>query len=110
MFADDTKVYASVNTDYDVKGMRTDMDRLQVWSKTWLLRFNASKCKVMHMGSSNPSGSYSMSGVVLEDIDQEKDVGVYLTKDCKPEYSKMYQSSSESNGFAQSYKENLQVF
>ncbi len=64
--------------------MQTDMDRFQVWSKNWLLRFNASKCKVMHMGSSNSSGNYSMDGVILEDIDQAKDLGVYLTKDCKP--------------------------
>ena len=41
-----------------------------------IIRFNASKCKVMHMGSSNPSGNYSMGGLVLEHIDQEKDLGV----------------------------------
>ena len=38
----------------------------------------------MHMGFANPGGSYMMDGVTLEEIEQEKDLGVYITNDCKP--------------------------
>ena len=84
MFADDTKVFTHINSQDDVKRLQTDMDKLLEWSKTWLLKFNATKCKVMHMGNSNPGGNYTMDGVVLEEIESEKDLGVYITKDSKP--------------------------
>ena len=84
MFADDTKVFTHINSQDDVKRLQTDMDKLLEWSRTWLLKFNATKCKVMHMGNSNPGGNYTMDGVVLEEIESEKDLGVYITKDSKP--------------------------
>ena len=73
----------STQSQDDVKNLQADMDKLLQWSRTWLLKFNASKFKVMHMGYSNPGGSYMMDGVTLEEIEQEKDLGVYITNDCK---------------------------
>ena len=54
------KGYTSINSQDDVKNLQADMDKLLQWSRTWLLKFNASKFKVIHMGYSNPGGSYMM--------------------------------------------------
>ncbi|XP_072025255.1 uncharacterized protein [Amphiura filiformis] len=49
--------------------MQKDIDNLLEWSRTWLLKFNTAKCKVMHMGYNNPGGSYTMNGAALEEIE-----------------------------------------
>ena len=51
------------------------------WSDRWQMKFNADKCKIMHIGKSNPSYNYTMgghapAGVVLGESQVEKDLGV----------------------------------
>ena len=53
------------------------------------MQFNASKCKVMHIGRKNPCFSYTMgghapAGTVLETTDAEKDLGVIVHSSLKP--------------------------
>jgi hypothetical protein len=48
------------------------------------MQFNASKCKVLHLGRENQRYAYSMNGTILETTDCEKDVGVCISKDLKP--------------------------
>jgi hypothetical protein len=48
--ADDTKLYAIVNNDEERASLQNDIHRLVQWSKDWLLKFNASKCKHVHFG------------------------------------------------------------
>jgi hypothetical protein len=76
LFADDTKVYTQVATEEDQRRMQQDLDRLGDWSDTWLLRFNASKCKIMHLGNSNPSFQYKMGDTTISEVQEEKDLGV----------------------------------
>jgi hypothetical protein len=80
LFADDTKVYTQVATDEDRARLQQDLDSLSQWSDTWLLRFNADKCKVLHFGSSNPGYQYTMGEagkeIVLKVVQEEKDLGV----------------------------------
>ena len=49
------------------------------WSDKWQLHFNASKCKVLHIGSANPHYKYSMESidgtVQLGETELEKDLG-----------------------------------
>ena len=44
MFADDTKPYSNISTLVDSEALQDDLNKLAVWSKTWLLNFNATKC------------------------------------------------------------------
>ena len=37
----------------------------------------------MHFGTSNLNGVYKMNDINLQKTDQEKDLGVFITKDCK---------------------------
>ena len=87
LFADDTKLYRPVNNIEDREKLQGDIDSLMRWSADWQLRFNLSKCKVMHYGNRNPEFSYSMNPDDPEDkmetTKEEKDLGVTFTKDLK---------------------------
>ena len=77
IFADDTKLY---NTIQNHMTAQEDLNVLRVWSDTWNLYFNASKCKVLHIGKNNPRLDYVMNAgqavSSLEKCSQEKDLGV----------------------------------
>ena len=87
MFADDTKVYKEVSGSNEQMELQEDLDRLSDWAEDWLLAFNVNKCKRMHMGHNNPRNAYSMrtpgGQVILEEISEEKDLGVWLTNNLK---------------------------
>ena len=88
MFADDLKIYREVSSINDTQVLQRDMDTLSHWSETWLLRFNVSKCKVMHCGTGNPRQTYhiTQNGTpeALEETCQERDLGVTVDNTLKP--------------------------
>ena len=52
IFADDTKVYSTISTisDSDCNKLQGDLIQSSDWSDIWELRFNAKKCKSLHIG------------------------------------------------------------
>ena len=79
MFADDLKLVADATNINDIS---SDLIELENWEDLWQLRFNASKCKVMHLQpNENPCLEYRLNNVVLETVEYEKDLG--LTVVCK---------------------------
>jgi len=52
IFADDTKLWCRIMKDTDSLVLQDDLDSLQSWCDIWQLKFNAEKCKVMHIGHS----------------------------------------------------------
>ena len=89
MYADDTKIYTAINDDKATESLQQDLDNLVTWADNWQLRFNAGKCKALHMGSKNQSKVYSMkqhedgSRTNIDETDMEKDLGVLVDKDLK---------------------------
>ena len=87
MFADDTKIFSPVATTEDREKLQNDLDNLCVWSDKWQLRFNASKCKVLHTGNTNPHYKYNIQSidgpVQLEETELEKDLGVHIDPELK---------------------------
>ena len=87
MFADDSKLYRSINDNRDVMAFQEDLDTLDNWSREWLLKFNVAKCKIMHCGSSNARGLYDMrqanDEIVLEETTLERDLGVNVSNTLK---------------------------
>ena len=85
LFADDAKLFRKVHLrDEDSnKAMQIDIDALVAWSKKWQLPFNVGKCKCLHIGQSNPCWKYKMEGRILDDVEEEKDLGVVIDKDLK---------------------------
>ena len=87
MFADDTKVFREMNSEDDREVLQEDLNMLTDWADRWQLRFNAGKCKVLHVGRSNPNYQYSMSSgenrVELETTTLEKDLGINIDPELK---------------------------
>ena len=57
-FADDTKIYRTVNSLEAIDSLRADLHNLVSWSVDWQMLFNIDKCKVMHLGYNNPKVHY----------------------------------------------------
>ena len=64
-FADDTKGLQEINDERDWEKLQQTLNNLTRWIKDWGMRFNIPKCKIMHVGSKNPSFKYKMDGVEL---------------------------------------------
>jgi len=82
-FADDTKIFGKVISPVDRLQLQTDLDTLSKWAELWQMKFNVSKCKVMHTGSRNANYSYSMNGQPLNAVHDYKDLGIVITKSLK---------------------------
>jgi len=65
--------------------LQKDLDRptIIVWADQLQTDFNVSKCKVMHVGRTNPKKSYYMGGNIVEEVNQEKDLGIITSSDLK---------------------------
>ena len=61
IFADDTKAYLPIHNVSDQASLQETVDKLVEWSEKWLLKFNGSKCKVLHIGKNNPKYQYTIS-------------------------------------------------
>ena len=83
MFADDTKVYKNINNPRDCQDLQEDLNALSAWSQQWLLRFNATKCVTVRFRSAFEY-VYSLNGIYLEEVSEQKDLGVLISNDLKP--------------------------
>jgi hypothetical protein len=82
LFADDAKIYRALKTpEEDMKALQQDLDALEEWTATWQMAFNASKCRVLHLGRNNNKANYSLSGITLNAADEVRDLGVVVTND-----------------------------
>ncbi len=79
-FADDTKGGKVIVNTEDREKLQGALDSLCDWADKWGMSFNLAKCKVMHVGTHNPGYEYFMRGVRLEETEEERDIGVAVTK------------------------------
>ena len=87
-FADDTKIFGKAGTKESVNKLRADLQALLNWSEKWQMKFNTEKCKVAHIGVNNLKEEYFMGGKKLEEIMDERDLGVIVSSNFK--VSKQY--------------------
>lgn len=86
MFADDTKLYRVIHNQHDRDILQQDLSNLKDWAENWKLQFNASKCKILHIGINNPHHEYHMGETgapPLEITTLEKDLGVLMDPELK---------------------------
>jgi len=84
-FTDDTKGGKVIVNTEDRDKLQQALDSLCDWADKWGMSFNLSKCKFMHVGTHNPAYEYFMrGGVRLEETEEERDIGVAVTKNLKP--------------------------
>ncbi|CAL4121882.1 unnamed protein product, partial [Meganyctiphanes norvegica] len=95
LFADDSKVFSRIVSEKNKNKcngangnevLQGDLDRIKEWADKWKMEFNVDKCKMMHLGSSNPKSNYTMGGANLAITTEERDLGVLI--DDKLEFDK----------------------
>nr|VZH99101.1 unnamed protein product [Spirometra erinaceieuropaei] len=86
MFADDVKLWSVIRTEFDEEHLQADLTRLEKWSQDWLLPFNVTKCNVLRVGRTRSLNRrvYHLNGVPLQEVDAQKDLGVWVTASLKP--------------------------
>ena len=83
IFADDTKQVHPVDSREDADRLQAEIDKLYEWSIKWSMKFNSSKCAVMHIGRRNECHSYTLGTSSLATTKAERDVGVIIQDNLK---------------------------
>jgi hypothetical protein len=86
IFADDTKAAVSIDKNDPascVSQLQSDVDRLFAWTQLWGLQFNAEKCSVLHVGSTNPRLPYHIAGTEIATVETQRDLGITVSSDWK---------------------------
>jgi len=84
-FADDTKLYSIVTNRDEALSLQKDLNVLTLWTSQWQMKFNVTKCSVMHIGTTNLqfTMTYAISRQVLQQVNAQSDLGVISRNDLK---------------------------
>ena len=75
---DDTKLGGVTDTPEGCTTIQQDLDRLETWAGRNLMRFNKSKCGLLHLGKNNLMHQYRLGDDLLERNSAEKDLGTLV--------------------------------
>ena len=77
LFADDAKIFRGVCSSEDNRKLQCD------WAEKWQLYFNTDKCKSLNIGRTNKREVYQMNGICLDQVMEQKDLGVIIDHELK---------------------------
>ena len=77
-YANDTKLGGVADTPEGCAAIQRDLDWLERWAGRNQMKFNKSKCRVLHLGRNNPKYPYRLGDDLLERSSEEKDLGVLV--------------------------------
>ena len=85
LFADDLKIYRQINNVEDSTALQIDLTTLDLWADRCQMNFNPTKCEVMRTSHNKDKRStrYNISGTVLRNASNYKDLGVIMASDLK---------------------------
>ena len=82
LFADDCLVYRLITSPKDQAILQKDLFSLQQWSEKWGMKFNPSKCQIMHIARTQTKTKfYELCGEFLSTVDSAKYLGIVISKD-----------------------------
>ena len=79
LFADDSQCSKTIQNAPDCQLLQSDLDYLCSWSSTWMLKFNAMKCKHIRFGPTITDFTYSINGIPITSTFEHKDLGVIFS-------------------------------
>ena len=78
-FANDVKMFQAIGgAAADFQQLQADINSFVDWSIKWQLRFNVSKCNLLHLRPLHSYGEYNINGVVISPSNLVKDLGVLI--------------------------------
>jgi len=84
MYADDLKMYASIESDNDVDQLQQNINKLVDWAGTWQLSLSIKKCQAMHIARKNhttaSNATYYIDSAPLPNCDCVLDLGVVVDR------------------------------
>ena len=83
LFADYTAVYLTINSKADCQTLQQDLHKLEIWEKDWEIKFNPSKCQILHITQARTPirHQYILHGQVPEAVDHAKYLGLEISHD-----------------------------
>ena len=89
-YADDTKIFKSIDSITDCNALQSDLNDLVSWSESSGLIFNQSKCKYQCITrkKSLVQPTFIINETPLESCDTEKDLGVWVSSAMLPRTNK----------------------
>ena len=82
-FTDNNKFCHKARYPDDIIELQEDINKLKDWANKWQMKFNVDKCAVMHIGHNNINGNHTITNQQLPVTEQQRDLGIIITKDLK---------------------------
>ena len=81
LFADDCLIYRSTKSLSDQVTLQRDLEALHDWGELWGLKFNVTKCNLMHLDRKtvSPVMFYTLGGEIISSVTEAKYLGVTLS-------------------------------
>ena len=83
LYADDTKILNEMLSSASTLSLQSDLDLAFKWTQDWLVKFNISKCMVMHFGRNNKKSPLYINEKKLNITESESDLGVIFSSNLK---------------------------
>ncbi|GAB0205935.1 hypothetical protein GRJ2_003059100 [Grus japonensis] len=77
-FANGSKLSGVADTPKERNAVQRNLDKIEQWAHVNLMSFNKAKCKVLHMGWSNPQYQHRLGDEEIESSPEEKGLGVLV--------------------------------
>ena len=84
LYADDTLIYAVVDSKEEEACFQSNINALHDWSVQWKMPFNTTKCEVIVFNNRNkPLPNYTIGGNILKCVQETRYLGVTIQSDLK---------------------------